>query len=106
MAAAGPGHAHLVLLADPAQLPSAGPGQVVADLIASRTVAVAALPDDARPTAQAGLAAEVGAGRLPERVDAPGHEVVGVPTGSAGGAVHQSGRAACGGGGRTRCSRG
>lgn len=90
LAAACPGHAHLVLLADPAQLPSAGPGQVVADLIASRTVAVAALPDDARPTAQAALAAEVGAGRLPERVDAPGHEVVVVPTGSAEEAVHRT----------------
>ena len=51
---------------------------------------MAALPDDARPTAQAALAAEVGAGRLPERVDAPGHEVVVVPTGSAEEAVHRT----------------
>ncbi|HLU96151.1 MAG TPA: AAA family ATPase [Thermobifida alba] len=90
LAAACPAEAHLVLLADPAQLPSAGPGQVVSDLVASRAVAVAKLPDDPAAGPREALAAAVGEGRLPDRVDAPGHEVVLVPAASAGEAAHRA----------------
>lgn len=81
---------HLVLVADPAQLPSAGPGQVVADLVASRVAAVAALPGDPDPGPQVLLAAEVGDGELASQVHAPGREVVLVPAASAGEAAHRA----------------
>ncbi|WP_246334832.1 AAA family ATPase [Spinactinospora alkalitolerans] len=79
---------HLVLVADPAQAPSAAPGQVVTDLIASRTVAVAALPGDP-PGPLARLAGGVAEGEL-EQVEAPGREVVVVPADSAGEAAHRA----------------
>ncbi|UOE21611.1 AAA family ATPase [Thermobifida halotolerans] len=90
LAAACPAEAHLLLLADPAQLPSAGPGQVVADLVASRVAAVAVLPDDPEPGPREALAARVGEGELPDGVDAPGHEVVLVPSASPGEAAHRA----------------
>ncbi|WP_083948213.1 AAA family ATPase [Thermobifida cellulosilytica] len=90
LAAACPAEAHLVLLADPGQLPSAGPGQVVADLVASRTAAVAVLPDAPDAGPREALAAGVGEGRLPDRVDLPGREVVFVPAASAGEAAHRT----------------
>ncbi|MFC4564277.1 helix-hairpin-helix domain-containing protein [Nocardiopsis mangrovi] len=80
---------HLVLLADPAQAPSAAPGQVVADLVASRTVTVAALPDDPGPSPLARLTAMVADGEL-GAVEAPGREVVTVPAGSAAEAAHRT----------------
>ncbi|GAA2006713.1 helix-hairpin-helix domain-containing protein [Nocardiopsis rhodophaea] len=80
---------HLVLLADPAEAPSAGPGQVVADLVASGTVAVAQLPAGAEPDPLAELAARVAVGELGE-VSAPGREVVAIPAGSGSEAAHRA----------------
>ncbi|RCV53415.1 helix-hairpin-helix domain-containing protein [Marinitenerispora sediminis] len=80
---------HLVLLADPALAPSALPGQVAADLAASGTAAVAALPDAPDPGPVARLAAAVADGELAQ-VAAPGREVVVVPADSAGEAAHRA----------------
>lgn len=80
--------AHLVLLADPDQAPSATPGRVVADVAASRTAHVAALADDADPGPVAVLAAAVAEGGWPQ-VEAPGREVVQVPAASAEEAAHR-----------------
>ncbi|MFC3995903.1 helix-hairpin-helix domain-containing protein [Nocardiopsis sediminis] len=82
---------HLVLIADPAQAPSAAPGQVVADLVASRTVTVAALPGAPDPDSDplARMAALVADGEL-GAVEAPGREVVVVPAGSAAEAAHRT----------------
>ncbi|GAA3728962.1 helix-hairpin-helix domain-containing protein [Salinactinospora qingdaonensis] len=80
---------HLVLLADPCQAPSVGPGQVVSDVITSRAVAVARLPEDAAPGPVARLASTVAAGEL-AAVDAPGREVVTVPAQSAAEAAHRA----------------
>ncbi|GAA4896546.1 AAA family ATPase [Streptomonospora salina] len=80
---------HLVLLADPAQAPSAAPGSVVADLLASRTVHVAALPEDADAGPLARTAARVADGD-PEEVGSPGREVVFVPADSASAAAHRA----------------
>ncbi|WP_332459827.1 hypothetical protein [Nocardiopsis gilva] len=80
---------HLVLLADPAEAPSAGPGQVAADLVASRTVAVAELPAAAKPGPLDELAARVAGGELGE-VSAPEREVVVVPAGSGEEAAHRA----------------
>ncbi|MDA8369483.1 MAG: AAA family ATPase [Nocardiopsaceae bacterium] len=80
---------HLVLLADPAQAPSAAPGQVAADLIASRTVAVAQLPADPDPGPLARLADRVAHGDV-GHVEAPDKEVVVVPAASGGEAAHRA----------------
>jgi exodeoxyribonuclease V alpha subunit len=77
---------HLLLVGDPAQLPSIGPGRVLADLIDSGTVPVVELTTlyrQAEGGAIARLATAVRGGELP-RVDSPDREVVVVPaTGSA-----------------------
>ncbi len=73
--------AHLVIVGDPAQLPSIGPGRVLGDLIDSGTIAVTELTTLYRQTeggAIARLAMAVRAGQLPPVVDA-GREVVVVP---------------------------
>ncbi|MDA0566699.1 AAA family ATPase [Streptomonospora sp. S1-112] len=80
---------HLVLVADPAQAPSAAPGRVVADLVASRAVHVAELPDGPRPGPIAHLAGLVAGGAL-EEVPAPEREVVVVPADSAAAAAHRA----------------
>ena len=80
---------HLVLLADPAELPSAGPGQVITDLVASGAVAVAALPPALSPGTLAQLATHIDAGELPQ-VHSPNREVVVVPVESATEATHRA----------------
>ena len=72
---------HLMIVGDSAQLPSIGPGQVLADLIASGTVPVAELTTLYRQDAGgaiARLATAVRRGELPA-VDSPDREVVIVP---------------------------
>jgi exodeoxyribonuclease V alpha subunit len=72
---------HLVIVGDPAQLPSIGPGRVLGDLIDSGTVPVTELEKLYRQTeggAIARLAIAVRGGDL-VRVDDPTHEVVIVP---------------------------
>ena len=72
---------HLVIVGDPAQLPSIGPGRVLGDLIDSGAVPVTELEKLYRQTeggAIARLAIAVRAGDL-VRVDDPTHEVVIVP---------------------------
>lgn len=78
---------HLVLGGDPATLPSVGPGRVLADLAASETVPVIDLEPQGGP-----LAEPAGATRGGElvTVDAPGREVVVVPTRSEREAVHRA----------------
>jgi exodeoxyribonuclease V alpha subunit len=77
---------HLLLVGDPAQLPSIGPGHVLGDLIDSGVVPVTELTTLHRQAAGgaiARLATGVRAGELPA-VDSPDREVVIVPaTGSA-----------------------
>ncbi|SOC49439.1 exodeoxyribonuclease V alpha subunit [Blastococcus aggregatus] len=77
---------HLLLVGDPAQLPSIGPGHVLGDLIDSRAVPVTELTTlyrQAEGGAIARLATGVRGGELPA-VDSPDREVVIVPaTGSA-----------------------
>jgi exodeoxyribonuclease V alpha subunit len=77
---------HLLLVGDPAQLPSIGPGHVLGDLIDSGAVPVTELTTLHRQAAGgaiARLATGVRAGELPQ-VDSPDREVVIVPaTGSA-----------------------
>jgi exodeoxyribonuclease V alpha subunit len=80
--------AHLVLLADPGQAPSATPGQVVLDVVASRTAHAAEVVGDEPPGPIAALAAAVAEGAVPD-VEAPGREVVRVPAASAGEAAHR-----------------
>uniref|UniRef100_UPI000623F8AC ATP-dependent DNA helicase n=1 Tax=Allosalinactinospora lopnorensis TaxID=1352348 RepID=UPI000623F8AC len=80
---------HLVLVADPAQAPSASPGQVVRDVIASRTVAVAELPPAAEPGPLVRLSGLVAGGELGQ-VEAPGREVVVVPASSGAEAAHRT----------------
>jgi exodeoxyribonuclease V alpha subunit len=73
---------HLVIVGDPAQLPSIGPGRVLGDLIDSGTVPVTELEKLYRQTeggAIARLAIAVRGGDL-VRVDDPTHEVVIVPS--------------------------
>ena len=76
---------HLLLVGDPAQLPSIGPGHVLGDLIDSGAVPVTELTTLHRQAAGgaiARLATGVRAGELP-KVDSPDREVVIVPaTGS------------------------
>ncbi len=72
---------HLVIVGDPAQLPSIGPGRVLGDLIDSGTVPVTELRTLYRQTEGgtiARLATAVRAGEL-LAVDDPTHEVVVVP---------------------------
>ncbi|WP_017594793.1 helix-hairpin-helix domain-containing protein [Nocardiopsis potens] len=80
---------HLVLFADPAEAPSARPGQVVPDLVRSRLAAVAELPADPSAGPLGALAAAVAGGELAQ-VDAPGREVVVVPAGSGAEAAHRA----------------
>ncbi len=80
--------AHLVLLADPDQAPSATPGRVVVDVATSRTAHVAVVADDAEPAPLAVLARAVSEGGWPE-VSAPDREVVRVPAASAEEASHR-----------------
>ena len=80
---------HLVLFADPAEAPSARPGQVVPDLVRSRLAAVAELPADPSAGPLETLAAAVAGGDL-SQVDAPGREVVVVPAGSGAEAAHRA----------------
>lgn len=81
-----PDGTHLLLVGDPAQLPSIGPGHVLGDLIDSGTVPVTELTTlyrQAEGGAIARLATAVRGGELPP-VDSPDREVVVVPaTGSA-----------------------
>ncbi|MET0866421.1 MAG: AAA family ATPase [Nakamurella sp.] len=79
--AAIPDKTHLVIVGDPAQLPSIGPGRVLGDLIDSGMVPVTELQTLYRQTeggAIARLAIAVRGGEL-IRVDDPTHEVVVVP---------------------------
>jgi exodeoxyribonuclease V alpha subunit len=72
---------HLMIVGDSAQLPSIGPGQVLADLIGSQTLPVVELATLYRQDAGgaiARLATGVRAGELPA-VDSPDREVVIVP---------------------------
>ncbi|WP_461003710.1 helix-hairpin-helix domain-containing protein [Streptomonospora sediminis] len=80
---------HLVFLSDPAQAPSAAAGSVVSDLVASRTVHIAALPQgpDAGPLAH--TAGQVAAGELAES-GSPDREVVVVPADSGAAAAHRA----------------
>ncbi|WP_100498538.1 AAA family ATPase [Geodermatophilus chilensis] len=76
-----PDGTHLLLVGDPAQLPSIGPGHVLGDLIDSRAVPVTELTTlyrQAEGGAIARLANAVRAGELPP-VDSPDREVVVVP---------------------------
>ena len=81
-----PDGTHLLLVGDPAQLPSIGPGHVLGDLIDSGAVPVTELKTlyrQAEGGAIARLATAVRGGELPQ-VDSPDREVVVVPaTGSA-----------------------
>ena len=81
-----PDGTHLLLVGDPAQLPSIGPGHVLGDLIDAGVVPVTELTTlyrQAEGGAIARLATAVRGGELPP-VDSPDHEVVVVPaTGSA-----------------------
>jgi exodeoxyribonuclease V alpha subunit len=82
---------HLLLVGDPAQLPSIGPGRVLADLVESGTVPVVELSTLYRQAAGgaiARLATGVRGGELPA-VDAPDKEVVVVPAVGAAEAAHR-----------------
>jgi exodeoxyribonuclease V alpha subunit len=76
-----PDGTHLLLVGDPAQLPSIGPGHVLGDLIDSDAIPVTELTTlyrQAEGGAIARLATAVRGGELPP-VDSPDHEVVVVP---------------------------
>ncbi|MFJ9557712.1 helix-hairpin-helix domain-containing protein [Nocardiopsis sp. NPDC101807] len=88
LAAACPDGAHLVLVADPHQAPSAAPGRVVLDVAASRTAHVAEIAGAEAPGPLAELASAVADGGVPD-VEAPGREVVRVPASSAEEAAHR-----------------
>ncbi|MBO0830204.1 MAG: AAA family ATPase, partial [Streptosporangiales bacterium] len=82
---------HLLLVGDPAQLPSIGPGRVLADVIESGQVPVTELTTlhrQAEGGAIAKLATAVRAGDLPP-VDSPDREVVVVPARTADEAAHR-----------------
>lgn len=81
LVAALPDGTHLLIVGDPAQLPSIGPGQVLADILASGVVPVTELVTLYRQSEGgtiARLATAVREGTLPA-VDDPTHEVVIVP---------------------------
>lgn len=87
---------HLVVVGDPAQLPSVGPGQVLADLleaVAGRedvpTTALQTLYRQAEGGAIARLATAVRGGELPPVAPTPDHEVVVVPARGAAEAAHR-----------------
>ncbi|MEU6369766.1 helix-hairpin-helix domain-containing protein [Streptomyces sp. NPDC046931] len=83
-----PDGARLVLSGDPNVLWSAGPGRVFADLLAARVCPqIASRTPDPGPLGE--LVSAIGVGELPQ-VDAPGKEVVIVPVGDAGEAVHRT----------------
>ncbi len=82
---------HLVIVGDPAQLPSIGPGRVLGDLIDAGTLPVVELETLYRQSAGgsiARLATAVRAGELPP-VDDPTREVVVVPARGSGEAAHR-----------------
>ncbi len=82
---------HLLLVGDPAQLPSIGPGRVLGDIIESVALPVTELTTlhrQAEGGAIARLAAAVRTGELPQ-VDSPDREVVVVPASSAAQAAHR-----------------
>jgi exodeoxyribonuclease V alpha subunit len=82
---------HLLLVGDPAQLPSIGPGRVLADIVESGTVPVTELTTlyrQAEGGAIARLATAVRAGELPPVHD-PDREVVVVPARSSAEAAHR-----------------
>ncbi len=80
-----PDGTHLLLVGDPAQLPSIGPGRVLGDVVASQALPgteLTTLHRQAEGGAIARLAAAVRRGELPP-VDSPDREVVVVPASSA-----------------------
>ncbi len=82
---------HLLLVGDPAQLPSIGAGRVLADLIESGVAPVSELTTlyrQAEGGAIARLATAVRGGELP-RVEAADREVVVVPAGGSADAAHR-----------------
>ncbi|GAB3307891.1 hypothetical protein GCM10027451_16350 [Geodermatophilus aquaeductus] len=82
---------HLLLVGDPAQLPSIGPGHVLGDLIDSGVVPVTELTTlyrQAEGGAIARLASAVRTGELPP-VDSPDREVVVVPASGSGEAARR-----------------
>lgn len=82
---------HLVIVGDPAQLPSIGPGRVLGDLIDVGTLPVVELQTLYRQSAGgsiARLATAVRAGELP-KVEDPTREVVVVPARGSGEAAHR-----------------
>jgi len=84
---------HLLLVGDPAQLPSIGPGQVLADLLATPAVEMTELTRlyrQAEGGAIATLASAVRAGQLPPPPPGPGREVVVVPARGSGEAAHRT----------------
>jgi exodeoxyribonuclease V alpha subunit len=88
---AGPDGARLLLVGDPAQLPSIGPGRVLADIIDSGAVPVTELSRLYRQRdggVIARLATAVRGGTLPP-VDSPDREVVVLPARSSAGAAHR-----------------
>ncbi len=89
---------HLLLVGDPAQLPSIGPGRVLADLLDSGTVPgveLTRLYRSAEGGAIARLATAVRGGELPAVPDDPSREVVVVPVGSAEEAAHRTVQLVC-----------
>lgn len=83
---------HLLLVGDPAQLPSIGAGRVLGDLVASEAVPVTELSRlyrQAEGGTIARLATAVRAGELPA-VDDPAHEVVVVRANGAAEAAHRA----------------
>jgi exodeoxyribonuclease V alpha subunit len=86
-----PDGTHLLLVGDPAQLPSIGPGHVLGDLIDSGVVPVTELTTlyrQAEGGAIARLASAVRTGELPP-VDSPDREVVVVPAAGSGEAARR-----------------
>jgi exodeoxyribonuclease V alpha subunit len=86
-----PDGTHLLLVGDPAQLPSIGPGHVLGDLIDSHAVPVTELTTlyrQAEGGAIARLATAVRGGELPP-VDSPDREVVVVPASGSGEAARR-----------------
>jgi exodeoxyribonuclease V alpha subunit len=82
---------HLLLVGDPAQLPSIGPGRVLADLVESGAAPVTELSTlyrQAEGGAIARLATAVRGGQLP-RVEAADREVVVVPAAGSAEAAHR-----------------
>ena len=82
-----PDGARLVLSGDPLLLGAAGPGQVLADLLAAGFPRVTSRTPDPGPLGE--LVSGIGAGELPA-VAAPGKEVVIVPVRDPGEAVHRA----------------